>query len=195
MLAAIPFDLGVYLNKTFPSLSLDGGLLYRWPLSVRFRLGLNSFRERAHKLYESIFPTDDTCVVISQEWPEKETAATRYYPVFSLPGAFEPPQIGVRQLMEQTGAETGDSVLQWVQLPARAFSYQAIFEGIANADHARTPSVSSRVYFLNPGSDVLLHMYDDRGLDIIAVTKEPLIRISRQFPDWILDETGQQRRL
>jgi len=80
-----------------------------------------------------------------------------------------------------------DSVLQWVELPARSFSYEAVFQGIANHDHARSPSVSSRVYFLNPSTDMLLHMYDDRGLDIIAATDEPLTRIRQEFPDWVLD--------
>jgi hypothetical protein len=84
--------------------------------------------------------------------------------------------------------EDDDSVLQWVQLPARRFSYQAVFQGIANHDHARSPSVSSRVYFLNQSTDTLMHMYDDRGLDIIATTDEPLTRIRREFPDWVLDE-------
>jgi hypothetical protein len=63
---ATPFDLSAYFNKKFPSLSLGGGLLHRWPISVRFELGLENFRERAPKLYENVFATDDTCVVISQ---------------------------------------------------------------------------------------------------------------------------------
>lgn len=75
-----------------------------------------------------------------------------------------------------------DSVLQWVQQLARSFSYKGIFEGIANHDHAQTPSVSSRVYFLNHATDILLHMYDDRGLDIIAATTEPLMRYAEKFP-------------
>jgi len=195
-MVAAPFDLGAYLSEKFPSLSLGGGLLHRWHLAVRFELGIERFRERAPKLYESIFSAQDTCIVVSQDWPGNQltpTAASRYFQVFLLPGAFDSVRLPALQRLEHTDTEDDVSVLQWVQLPARALSYEAVFDGIANADHARTPSVSSRVYFLNPRSDVLLHMYDDRGLDIIAAREEPLIRISQQFRDWVLDETGSSR--
>jgi hypothetical protein len=77
--------------------------------------------------------------------------------------------------------------LQWGQLPAHGFRYSAIMEGIANSDHARTPSVSSRVYFLNPATDVIMHMYDDRGLDIIAARRETLVPLYRSFNEWVLE--------
>jgi len=195
-MVAAPFDLGAYLSEKFPSLSLGGGLLHRWHLAVRFELGIERFRERAPKLYESIFSAQDTCIVVSQDWPGNQltpTAASRHFQVFLLPGAFDSVRLPALQRLEHTDMEDDVCVLQWVQLPARALSYEAVFDGIANADHARTPSVSSRVYFLNPRSDVLLHMYDDRGLDIIAAREEPLIRISQQFRDWVLDETGSSR--
>jgi hypothetical protein len=190
MFPAPLFDLAAYLGEKFPTLSLGGGLLHRWRFSVRFELGIEAFRERAPKLYESVFSHQDTCVLISQDWPEDRmspAAAGRYYPVLSLPGAFQGTEFGVPQQLEHTDSDAGNSVLRWVQLPARSFSYAAVFEGIANADHARAPSVSSRVYFLNPTTDVLLHMYDDRGLDIIAATEQPVMGMRRQFKNWILD--------
>jgi hypothetical protein len=113
--------------------------------------------------------------------------------VFLLPGAFDRVRLPALQRLEHTDLEDDDSVLQWVQLPARSFSYEAVFEGIANHDHARTPSVSSRVYFLNQTNDILLHMYDDSGLDIIAATSEPLTRIRREFPDWIVAANHEQQ--
>jgi hypothetical protein len=77
--------------------------------------------------------------------------------------------------------------LQWGQLPARSFHFGSVLEGIANAEHAQTPSVSGRVYFLNPASAMIVHMYDDRGLDMIAANREALIPVYRNFNDWVLD--------
>jgi hypothetical protein len=34
---------------------------------------------------------------------------------------------------------------------------------------------------------MIVHMYDDRGLDIIAATRESLRPIYRPFNDWVLD--------
>jgi len=187
-----PFDLAAYLGGKFPSLSLGGGLFHRWRWGLRFELGIEEYGHRASKLYESVFSAQDTCVVISQDWPENiksPVASSRYYAAFSLPDTFKGAEIGTPHRIEQTDSDEGNCVLQWVQVPARSFSYAALFEGIANADHARTPAVSSRVYFLNPTTDVLLHMYDDRGLDIIAATKQPLTSICKQSQHWILDST------
>ena len=186
-------DLDAYLSKTFPSLTLGAGLLYRWPFGIRFELGLGTFRERAPKLYEAAFAPEDVCVIISQDCPAgniSPIAQQRYFRVFSLPGAFDSKHPVSIQSMEVIAEEEGEHetfTLQWGELPARSFQYGSVLEGIANADHAQTPSVSGRVYFLNPATAIIVHMYDDRGLDIIAATREPLLPIYRAFNDWILD--------
>lgn len=190
MITATPFNLSTYLSEKFPSLSLGGGLFYRWPLSIRFGLGADAFEERTAKLYKSIFSEKDSCVLISQDYPQdtmSPVAARRYFSLFSLPTIFDQIDIGTPQRFEQSDSDDGQSILQSVQLPAHSFPIRAIFDGIANADHAKTPSVSSRVHLLNPKTDVLLHMYDDRGLDIIAAKPQPLIRIRSEFSDWVLD--------
>ena len=182
-------DLAAYLSEKFPSLTLGAGLLYRWPVGIRFELGLETFRERAPKLYEAVFAAGDVCVIISQDWPENVSLPARYFRVFSLPGAFDSNPVNLQSL-EVTTEEEGEHetfTLQWGQLPARNFHYSSVLEGIANADHAQTPSVSGRVYFLNPATAIIVHIYNDRGLDIIAATRESLMPIYRTFNDWILD--------
>jgi Domain of unknown function (DUF3885) len=190
-------DLPAYLSNTFPSLTLGGGLFYRWPVGIRFELGIETFRERTLKLYEAVFAPEDVCVVISQDWPEDISPATqqRYFRVFSLPGAFDLKHpIGLQSLTVTT-EEAGEQetfTLQWGQVPARGFQYGSVLEGIANADHAQTPSLSGRVYFLNPATALIVHMYDDRGLDIIAATREALMPVYRTFTDWVLDSDRER---
>ena len=185
-------DLAAYLDKRFPALTLGGGLLYRWPVGIRFELGLDNFRERAPKLYEAVFAPEDVCVIISQDWGKDFYPAARqqYFPVFSLPDAFDSQHPFGLQHLEMTTGEAGKQetvTLRWGQLPARGFHYGSVLEGIANADHAQTPSVSGRVYFLNPTTAIIVHMYDDRGLDIIAATREALMPVYRTFNDWVLE--------
>jgi hypothetical protein len=82
--------------------------------------------------------------------------------------------------------------MQWAQLPARSLEYSSILKGVANADHAQTPSISGRVYFLNPAKAMIVHRYDDRELDIIAANRESLIPIYRTFNDWVLDSDRER---
>jgi hypothetical protein len=99
--------------------------------------------------------------------------------------------------MEVPTEEAGEQetvTLQWRQMPARGFPYGSVLEGIANADHAQNPSVSGRVYFLNPATTMIVHMYDDRGLDILAATREALIPVYRTFNDWVLDPDREKDR-
>jgi hypothetical protein len=195
MLSPHPFDLVAYLSERFPSLTLGGGLFYRWPVGIRFELGLEVFRERAPKLYEAVFAPEDTCVIISQNWTEEISLAERYFRVFTLPGAFDSRHPLGFQSLEITTEEEGEQEtfsLQWARLPARSFQYGSVLEGIANADHAQTPSVSGRVYFLNPETAMIVHMYDDRGLDMIAASREALIPIYRTFTDWVLESDRER---
>ncbi len=191
------FDLAAYLSERFPSLVLGGGLFYRWPLGLRFELGLETFRERAPKLYEAVFAAEDICVIIAQEWPENITPAARqrYCRVFSLPGAFDLKHPVELQSLEVTTEDEGEQetfYLQWGQLPAWSFQYGSVLEGIAHADHSQTPSVSGRVYFLNPATAIIVHMYDDRGLDMIAATRAALLPIYRTFNEWVLDSDRER---
>jgi hypothetical protein len=166
MLSPHPFDLVAYQSEKFPSLTLGGGLFYRWPMGLRFELGLEAFRERAPKLYEAVFAPKDTCVIISQTWPEDISLPPRYFRVFSLPGAFDSKHPLGFQSLEITMEEEGEQEtfsLQRAQLPARSFQYGSVLEGIADADHAQSPSVSGDVYFLNPATAMIVDMYDDRG--------------------------------
>jgi hypothetical protein len=190
MSSPLPFDLAAHLREKFPSLTLGGGLFYRWPVGIRFELGPDTFRERALKLYEVVFAPEDSCVIVSQDWPDHTALHQRYFRVFSLPGAFDSRHPLGLQSLEMTTEEDGEQEtfsLQWAQVSARSFQYGAVLEGIANADHAQTPAVSGRVYFLNPARAMIIQMYDDRGLDMIAASREALIPIYRTFSDWILD--------
>ena len=87
--------------------------------------------------------------------------------MFSLPGVFDSKHPISLQSLEITTEEEGEQgtfILQWGQLPARSFQYGSVLENIGNADHAQTPSVAGRVYFLNPATATIVHMYDDRGV-------------------------------
>ena len=113
------FDLAAYLSEKFQSLTLGGGLFYRWPVGIRFELGPDAFRERAPKLYEVVFAPEDSCVVVSQDWPEHTALHQRYSRVFSLPGAFDSKYPLGLQSLEMTAKEHGEQEtfsLQWAQV-------------------------------------------------------------------------------
>ena len=148
---------------------------------------------RAATLFDAVFSTNESCIVVSQDWHSDNkppTGLAHLSPLFEFARrksvGLGAPQ-GQVELQEAEEPEVGSHTLTWVNQSARAFRYDLVFEGIANADHARSPAISSRVYFVNTRTNVIMHMYDDRGLDVIARSREVLQHLYRDFNAWILD--------
>jgi hypothetical protein len=83
--------------------------------------------------------------------------------------------------------------LTWARLPLNFIDANRMFEAIANGDHGRTPSIAGRAYIIDDRAKLLMHMYDDRGLDVIATSHATLLPMYEQFGDWILD--NQRHRI
>jgi hypothetical protein len=49
------------------------------------------------------------------------------------------------------------------------------------------PSAPVVTYLFSPVSNIVMHVYDDRGVDIMALSPEPLMSLYRDFNQWILD--------
>ena len=49
------------------------------------------------------------------------------------------------------------------KLPIKWINVRNILNGIANSEMGFEPFVDQRIYFLNPKTNIMFHMYDDRG--------------------------------
>jgi hypothetical protein len=147
---------------------------------------------RATALFEAVFGTEDPCIVVAQDWPQNNRLPwlSRIPPLFELAISVETglktPE-GKLESIDEEEPEIGPCTLTWAEQRARTLHYRLVFEAIANADHARSPAISSRVYLINPLSNVIFYMYDDRGLDLIAARENALERLYHDFNAWILD--------
>lgn len=79
-------------------------------------------------------------------------------------------------------------------------NYKEILAAIANTDFPqRQPRLDNqgffcckKIYFINLDKGLIFHMYDDRGLDIIATDKETIRTIYLEYNNWILDSDRKQ---
>jgi hypothetical protein len=51
---------------------------------------------------------------------------------------------------------------------------------------------NKEIYFININKKLILNMYDDRGLDVVATDIEALRPICEKHRDWILDCDREQ---
>ena len=51
----------------------------------------------------------------------------------------------------------------------------------------KQPRIGDHVYFINRSRNIVLHMYDDRGLDVIASKIDDLRHIYEAHKTWVLE--------
>jgi hypothetical protein len=180
------FNLRAYLHERFLGLELGPALFYRWPIGIRFDLELSQIPQRPIALYEACFGSEDNCVIISLDY-DNGGVTPRSHNLFSAAALLKLRFPTGSEVIKTKGDEETSYTLQWVAQPARSFEYAEIFQQLANADHTIEPTIASRVFFLDPIKDLILSMYDDRGMDAIAANRSSLIGMYMGFTDWILD--------
>ena len=181
----VPFDLPEFMFSHFGRVDFGGDLFSQWPVGIRFEIGTQQV-SRAAKLYEFAFAKARDCIVVSQDWITDGSLAKRYTPLFGTSGIFlsEPSQF---QSVEVLPFDETQYRLTWTRLSPRAFDAAQMFQGVANREQDGVPKISSGVVVIDPTSKVIMHMYDDRGLDIIAAELNTLRPLFETFGDWILN--------
>jgi hypothetical protein len=102
-----------------------------------------------------------------------------------------------KEVVECDSADTFDDgtwILEWTCRPAHSFGYARILQGLANCDHLIEPWIDDRVYFVAPEKGLLLSMYDDRGLDMVATDRAALAALYKRFDHWLLDYDRERMR-
>ena len=81
-----------------------------------------------------------------------------------------------------------------VEVTRDRINYRNIFTAIADKDFSRLPSLdqygflsSKEVFLINLDRKIIFHMYDDRGLDIIAADIDSLRPVYTKYSHWILE--------
>jgi hypothetical protein len=68
-------------------------------------------------------------------------------------------------------------------------SLLGVIGGFSNEDGM---FISGRVYFVEPQNNIVYHIYDNRGLDVVSPKKESIFYLYRDFNQWILNYDKEQ---
>lgn len=85
--------------------------------------------------------------------------------------------------------ETDDivTIRYCINVKSQDLKIDSLIEAIANRTLGLEPSVDGDIYLINDTNKTIFHLYDDRGLDIVAENKETLRIVYEQYNHWILD--------
>ncbi|WP_221390351.1 DUF3885 domain-containing protein [Dyadobacter sp. NIV53] len=192
-----------FLDANFNGLKIRQPLFYNWDIGLRFDLQVGAtdtdeyFIEcvrRASALFEAAFSQTDEVYLVLLDFKYKRKKI-RF------------PNYCFKQIKNLQKKEVAYSKIKWfyesedladirnqaiVRLSVDRCNYKNILTAISHVDFPpRKPSYgflsSKQVFFLNINKKIIFHMYDDRGLDIIASDKATLLPIYDTYNDWILD--------
>ncbi len=159
--------------------------------------------ERANKIYEEIFrSTNHVLVVTAQtkcfDWSPEAAQFRHKHRGKKLPDLFRysrKAQLGLgRPAGKQSFVDLEDMTsreivtLRWTEAEPLKTGYQHFFEAIANQDFpSRHPQCVGEVFLVDPNRHIILNMYDDRGMDVIAHSSDALQKLYTTHNEWILD--------
>lgn len=196
-----------FLQQHYPGLVLGPGLFHSWPIALRFDLQSESstsndayFAEvlrRATVVFEAVFaPTDEVLVVVQRPRHTRWFGRCRFrasHLVLRLLKATKPETAFQRFANRTRFAHTRQLIRFTVQRPARVIAHRTILQAISHQDFpSRRPQLHDDVFFLNLRSKLILHMYDDRGLDLISPDVETLRPFYEALGHLLLDYDREQ---
>lgn len=197
-------ELDIILSK-FGAVNLSLPLFHAHPYGLRFELGMHAETHeqyiddllvRANTLYEAVFEPDAEIIVVlfRNFWaPEKRKRIhAGSYLMRCISGEKQAYfKRGLRRLHMHLDYDPDyRHCMGVIKSKAAQADQRKIFRAIAERDYSFPNKISVQgwnVVFIHPEKLVMLYMYDDRGLDIVAAEKETLLTLYHRFNNWILD--------
>jgi Domain of unknown function (DUF3885) len=196
-----------YLNKNFPNLELRKPLYYSWKNAIRFELGIEELRDyeadslylaevykRALILFDSVHQSNDEIFVVANISDYGDGITSRHKLNVFLKYV---KQKNILNKLNHTTIpyvypeddDEGDCKTHRFILKCKVseIKYPSMIKAICNQDMGVKPSIHHEIFFINISKETIFMIYDDRGCDILASSRESLYHIYKEYNEWILD--------
>jgi hypothetical protein len=192
----VPMHLIKYLNRVFPQLDLAPALFHQWTVGLRFELGaegppetyFSRLEARAKSLYETAFSPQDTCYLATVELHiAKDRRRIPYEPGLFAQARKQDHGLGRPSGRARARVDSESiSTTRWAQFTPGRLDIDWILGKISHEDFPVGAGFPGETYLINFTRGLIFHMYDDRGLDIIAARRETLQPIFDTHRPWLL---------
>lgn len=195
-----------FLKENFKGLRLRKPLFYSWDCGLRFDLQVGAsntdsyFQEvtkRATTIFQSAFEYSDQVFLVLMDYQYKRRKIRFSNFVFKQIDNLVKSEISYTKEVRlyDTSDKSDIRNVAIIKLTTNRINHKNILTAIGHTDFpTRQPRLDhngflsdKEIYFVNMDKKLIFHMYDDRGIDIIAADKETLRPIYKLHHDWILD--------
>jgi hypothetical protein len=198
-------ELQEFLENQFNGIQLSKPLFYQADIGLRFELGadleleegrMEQVYSRAHALFDFTHrPTDEVFLVINahrynesadfEKYDELTKVFKRYVPKTNLQKSVDHIRLPALYMDEEDDDVWTDRYC--LRCKISDIKAHDLLDAISNLDMGIEPKVEDECYFVNIERGTIFHLYDDRGLDIVASGKPSLYEVYTEYNDWILD--------
>jgi Domain of unknown function (DUF3885) len=196
-----------YLNENFPNLELRKPLYYSWKNAIRFELGIEELRDyeadrlyleevynRAITLFKSVHKSNDEIFVVANISYYGDGITSRHKLNVFLK------YVKHKDILNKLNRTTipyvypeddDEGVCKThrfiLKCKVSDIKYLSMIKAICNQDMGIKPSIHHEIYFINISKKTIFMIYDDRGCDILASSRESLYPVYKEYNEWILD--------
>ena len=204
----MPDKLQSFMDQYFNGIELVPALFYAWEPGIRFEIAdpkrsyeepnfLAQAFERSKALFDAAFNEEDEILLVTDLITWRNNSFIRKKPLNVYQKYIKQPQALYKLQLEDIQLSEFDD-----NITTRRFSYACrkkdirypqLLQAICYQDFDHPSTITSyqgssaQIYLINITQQLIYHLYDDRGCDIIAADKENIRFLYEQYNDWILD--------
>ncbi|WP_373600704.1 DUF3885 domain-containing protein [Paraclostridium bifermentans] len=197
-----------YMKVNLPNLTISMPLFYNSEIGIRFEIGdsnidyfeektkyMNGVYMKSIVLFEEVFnPNTDIYIVVNaSRWIDDEIDENKekeklhkYIKNKELYNTIE--GIKLSYIYKDNDDEDESITFRYcLDCKLKDIKYRELLKSIGNQDMGIKPSFYDEVYFINKNENIIYHLYDDRGLDIVSSKAASIKHIYDKYNKWILD--------
>ena len=193
-------------------IKLEKPLFYNNPFGLRFEIGppeigvwanrekrqlneeyFKAALERAQSIFNTAFTSSDDMSIAYQVFSDGRRKVKKKCYVLRQIKIERPKEISFSEHRELYSENLTYKCEYWHRATAHGLTTEdaninKILLALINTDFgSRQPSIGGECYFINHTKGLVLNLYDDRGMDVVALKRETLLPLYKRHNEWILN--------
>ncbi|MFP5182367.1 DUF3885 domain-containing protein [Bacillus altitudinis] len=195
-----------FLKSHFPDLVLTPSLFYRWPFGLRFEVAdwslgeesvvLEKAGDRALKIVRYAFDPEDDILLVTDVYTQHEHELTKQKLLVYQKYADRQVRHRLRHervtYIQPKQEETMKIERFTLKCQLQDIRLRPLLQAICQEDFYKPNQIMKGklgydIYLINLSKQMIFHLYDDRGCDLIAADPEHLRPVYEGLQHWLLD--------
>lgn len=191
------------MNTTINQYDFSKPFFYNNNIGIRFEIGIGDTNDEAYitnantraiTIFEDLFDVDvdDDILIIVNSFRENDETNSISNNILDCLREDICLSYNILPNIYDEEDEDYKMVQFYIESKLRQLDYKELIKMICNSDFGIEPMIDDEIYVVNITKDLVYHLYDDRGLDIVSNDVDILKDIYHKRNSWILEYDRQR---